>query len=227
MSKEQRVEAVERALTILGAFADGAPRLSLGELAERTGFYRSTILRIAASLERFGYLLRDDTGLFRLGPTLLHLGALYQTGFRLADHVRPALARISAATGQTAAFYVREADHRVCLFRHHSTGMIRHFLEEGAVLSLETGASARILRAFAGEPGEPYDTARRDGFYISRGERDPDTSAISVPVLARSGALVGALSCSGLRRHFDSHDINQSMLDVMKNEAEELGRFLA
>ncbi|RTL67516.1 MAG: IclR family transcriptional regulator, partial [Hyphomicrobiales bacterium] len=65
----QRVESVERALTILDAFGDGTPRLALGELAARTGLYRSTILRLAASLERFGYLNRDEDGAFRLGPS--------------------------------------------------------------------------------------------------------------------------------------------------------------
>ena len=55
---EQRVEAVERALSILDAFTAERPSLSLAELAERTGFYPSTILRLASSLARFGYMHR-------------------------------------------------------------------------------------------------------------------------------------------------------------------------
>lgn len=219
MSKEQRVEAVERALTILGAFSDGTRRLSLADLSDKTGFYRSTILRLSASLERFGYLVRDDDGYFYLGATLLHLGSLYQSGFNLSDHIRPALARISEATNQTAAFYVREGDRRVCLYRHHSKQMILHFLEEGAVLSLEGGASARVLLAFSGEKGELYDKIRKDRWYLSRGERDPDTSAISVPVFSAAGVLIGALSCSGLRRHFDDRDTNSRFAAVMSEES--------
>ena len=78
---EDRVEAVERALTILEAFREGEEALSLAALAEKTGFYKSTILRLAASLERFGYLARTPTGLYRLGPSLWRLGSLYRRSF--------------------------------------------------------------------------------------------------------------------------------------------------
>jgi DNA-binding IclR family transcriptional regulator len=64
--KEQRVESVERALTLLEAFGGGGESLSLNDLATATGFYRSTILRLAASLQRMGYLHRDADGRFRL-----------------------------------------------------------------------------------------------------------------------------------------------------------------
>ena len=63
---QDKVEAVERALTILNAFAADKPELTLAELAVATGFYKSTILRLAGSLERFGYLIRRADGTFRL-----------------------------------------------------------------------------------------------------------------------------------------------------------------
>ena len=37
----QRVEAVERALTLLEAFTPATPRLTLNELAQASGFYKS------------------------------------------------------------------------------------------------------------------------------------------------------------------------------------------
>ena len=103
---EDRVEAVERALTILDAFREGEESLSLAALAEKTGFYKSTILRLAASLERFGYLAREPNGLFRLGPSLWRLGSLYRRSFDLGEHLRPELRRLVEATTETASFYV-------------------------------------------------------------------------------------------------------------------------
>src|SRR5688572_16846594 len=61
------VAAVERALSILDAFTDQDPQLTLGELAKRTKMYKSTILRLARSLENYGYLVRAEDGVFRLG----------------------------------------------------------------------------------------------------------------------------------------------------------------
>src|SRR5207245_6932353 len=57
MSKD-KVEAVERALAVLNAFHADKPTMTLGEIASATGFYKSTILRLAGSLERLGYLIR-------------------------------------------------------------------------------------------------------------------------------------------------------------------------
>ena len=65
MSDEGGVAAVDRALSILDALTD--EKISLAELSKRTGLYKSTVLRLAKSLERFGYILRTDDGSYRLG----------------------------------------------------------------------------------------------------------------------------------------------------------------
>ena len=56
------VAAVERALAILDAFTEQDRSLTLAQVATRTGFYKSTILRLAASLEKKGYLIRLADG---------------------------------------------------------------------------------------------------------------------------------------------------------------------
>ena len=52
------------------------PQQAAAEVAERAGLYPSTVLRLAASLDRFGYLHRGADGLFRLGN--MHL--VFETG---------------------------------------------------------------------------------------------------------------------------------------------------
>jgi DNA-binding IclR family transcriptional regulator len=220
-----RVEAVERALAILEAFADGTRAMTLTELARRTGFYKSTLLRLAASLDRFGYLSRDEAGLFRLGPSLWRLGSLYAQAFDLAEHVRPVLVRLVAETGETAAFYVREGDARICLYRHNASRMIGHHVEEGAQLPLDRGGSARVLMAFTGEAGALYDQVRAAGYYISLGERDPDTAAVAVPVFGMSDRFVGALGVTGLKTRFDE-PARAAILQLTLTAAEALGRAL-
>ena len=106
--REQRVEAVERALSILEAFGETRGRLTLAQIADETGLYKSTILRLCGSLTRFGYLNRDPDGTFRLGPSLWRLGSSYRRNFDLGEHIRPALRRLVEETGETASFFVRE-----------------------------------------------------------------------------------------------------------------------
>jgi DNA-binding IclR family transcriptional regulator len=200
---QDKVEAVERALAVLNAFAADRPTLTLGEIASATGFYKSTILRLAGSLERLGYLIREDSGGFRLGPALGRLGSIYRTGFNLGEAIRPELRRLVDATGETASFYVREGQSRVCLFRHNSPQSARHHLDEGASLPLTAGASAHVLLAYSHDTKSAKAKAvRQRGHCISLGERDPQVAAVAVPVFGFGGQFRGALAISGLIGRF-------------------------
>jgi len=221
---KNRVEAVDRALSIIGAFANGPSRLSLRDLAEQTGLYKSTILRLCGSLEHFGYLVRDEHGAFRLGPTIGQLGSLYRR--ELGDLIRPSLRHLAETLNETASFYVREGDVRVCLLRHNSNQEIRHHLEEGVRLPLQRGAAGQVLLAFAGEQGEVMDLIRQRGYHMSIGERSPDVAAIAVPLCLPDGSLRGALSVSGLKSRFDE-PFQARALERLKEEATRLTRQLA
>jgi DNA-binding IclR family transcriptional regulator len=201
-----KVEAVERALALLNAFRADRPSMALGELAAATSFYKSTILRLAASLERFGYLVREENGVFRLGPALSRLGAIYRAGFNLGGAIRPELRRLVEATGETASFYIREGSSRVCLFRHNSPQSARHHLDEGAELPLSAGASAHVLVAFSDGKGPKAKAVRPRGYCVSVGERDPQLAAVAVPVFDLAGQFRGALAISGLTGRFKDQE---------------------
>lgn len=216
----QGVEAVERALRILDCFGEDRDALTLKQLADATGLYKSTILRLAASLERFGYLRRLSDGRYQLGATLWRLGALYRRRFDVGRHVRPILDRLSEETGESASFYVRDGSVRVCLFRRNSRQAIRHHLDEGAQLPLERGAAGRLILAYTGPDGPEAAALRVAGHAVSVGERDPDTASVSVPVFS-GGQLAGALTVSGLRTRFDA-PARARAIDLARAAAREL-----
>ncbi|SHI17205.1 IclR family transcriptional regulator [Pollutimonas bauzanensis] len=217
------VAAVERALSILDVFDDQHSAMSLHELAQRTGLYKSTLLRLCASLELKGYIRRSDDGMFRLGPTLWRLGSLYSRSFNLADYVYPVLNRLREETGECASFYVRDKDSRICLFRRHSLHTIRHHLDEGARLPIDRGSGGRVLLAFSGAEGEPYDQIRREGYYISLGEVDANLSSVAAPILDHDGQPIGALAISGIRSRFTVENV-QKVLPLLLEEAAKLTR---
>lgn len=196
---EQGVAAVDRALAILGSFTAREPVRTLSEIARATGFYKSTCLRLIASLEHAGYLRRLGDGRYAAGAAALALARAYQCAFHIGEAVMPVLRRVVARAGETASFYVREGNERVCLHRVEPDRIVRVSAQEGDRLPLERGASGRVFLAMAGAPGRAMDEVRRRLCAVSVGERDPETAAVACPVFGAGDALAGALNISGPR----------------------------
>lgn len=184
---QRRVEAVERALTLLEAFSQDRREFSLTELANATGFYKSTILRLMASLEHFGYVTRDERGVYRVGPALSRLAPLAGDGPQLANLVRPILTVLRDTSEETASFHVRENDDRICRLCENGRLEVRHHLEEGVRLPLERCAISKVLS---------YETPRGE-VAISSGEHQVGLSAAAIGIYNGEGELMGALALSG------------------------------
>jgi hypothetical protein len=125
------VAAADRALAVLAAFRKGDGAVSLAELAARTGLVKSTIMRLAVTLEARGFLAREGDGAYRLDAEVLRLGTAYTQSFRLEAHVIPVLEELVARTGETASFYVRRGERRLCLFRADSPHLLRMHVQVG------------------------------------------------------------------------------------------------
>lgn len=200
---QDRVEAVEKALTLLNCFNEDERNLTLAAFSQKTGLYKSTILRVLKSLERFAYITRNENGSYGLGASLWRLGSIYRKEFDLGEYIRPTLRQLRELSNETASFYVKDGNSRVCLYRLNSTSAIRHHLDEGAQLPLGQGAAGKLLLAYSDKNYELGAKIRQQGYAISRGERDPDVAALAVPVMNFNGEIRGSLNISGLVNHFD------------------------
>lgn len=191
------VTAVTRALRLLEAFGMSDAQLTLAELSRRTGMHKTTALRIARTLAADHYLVQKEDGSWRLGRAAGWLGACYQATFDVHDVVEPVLRELTIQTGESASFYVREGNQRTCLARVDGPQTIRHHVRVGLGLPLNLGAPGRVILAFSGEPGEPYETIRKRGYHLSLGEREPEVSSVSAPVFGIQWRLLGSICISG------------------------------
>jgi len=219
------VAAVERSLSILDAFKERDQVLTLTELSKRTGLHKSTLIRLADSLEKFGYVRRSDKGAYRLGSKLLFLGSLYQKHFRTSEFVPDALRQIAEELHEGASFYVRDEDQRICLHRIEASRAVRDTVHEGDRLPLTVGAAGQLILAFSGLSGKRYDIIRSAFFADSYGERDPETAAVACPVFGVDQRFIGALSVSGPRYRIEAMGTKQ-ILQVLFAHARDLTRIL-
>jgi DNA-binding IclR family transcriptional regulator len=70
-------------------------------------------------------------------------------------------------------------------------------IREGERFPIDRGASGKILIAFSKPSRASHDAVRERLWALSYGERDPDTAAVSAPVLGPNNELAGALTLSG------------------------------
>src|SRR4030095_12585299 len=120
-------------------------------------------------------------------------GTPYQQAFNLSDHVAPALGELATKTGETASFYVRNGNERLCLFRVESANRIRMHVQPGDTRPMDKSAIAQVLRNYETSlPG-----AEDELPLFTSGITDPHSAALAMPVFGIGDTLMGALSISG------------------------------
>lgn len=212
-SDTKPIAAVERALQVLSAFRI-APRLTLSELSSRTGLFKSTLLRILATLERNGYVTRLSDGQYRVGGLVYELGSSYAASFDLSEIIKPALADLSRLTGESSAFYVRAGTQRQCVFRVQSSQAVRHVIDAGQIIDLDGAATSQLLRRYENPAARPNASTDYATLCISTsGIGDSQTASVAAPIFDTSG-FAGVLNVSGPVSRFNTQ-VASSCLAVL------------
>lgn len=206
---EVGVAAVNRALAILDSFSEEPALLSLAQISQRTGLYKSTILRLLQSLEAFDYVRRLENGSYALGSAPIRLGALARKGLHPAELVMPVLRDLVQATSESASFYVRSGDMRLCAYRVDSPRSVRDNVQVGQLIPLNKGAGGHVLREFESVSRAGIERGAKRLVHLTRGERDSETAAIACPVFGPEMKLEGALSISGPINRFDDKAVKR------------------
>jgi DNA-binding IclR family transcriptional regulator len=207
------IAAVERALQVLSAFCIG-PRLSLSELSNQTGLFKSTLLRILSTLERNGFVTRLSDGQYRVGGIVYELGANYASSFDLSEIIKPALADLSRLTGETAGFYVRSGTQRQCVFRVQSSQAVRHVIDAGQIVDLDGAATSQLLRRHEANPERPTNATDYASLCLATsGIGDSQTASVAAPIFD-TGGFVGVINVTGPVNRFNA-SVSASCLAVL------------
>ncbi|OZI34859.1 IclR family transcriptional regulator [Bordetella genomosp. 10] len=211
------VAAVERALSIVDAIAQRTEPIGLADLSRATGFYKSTLLRLIASLEKANLVVRRADGRYALGLYAHQLGRAYEATYRLAETLQPLLQGLVDQGTESASFHAyHDPRSRICLLRvdsHHST---LDRIRPGDLLPLDKGAAGKLLTAYLVR-GESVETA---GLILtSMGERDPSCAAVASPVFGPDDEMRGAISLSGPKERYTPASIKKMSRLLLESAA--------
>ena len=223
VSPRYRIQAIERAVSILNAFSPEDPELGVTELAERLGLHKSTVHRFMVNLDAAGLVERNPrTGRYRLGLRIFELGGLVMQQMNLWDEALPFLEGLVHDTGETGhlavldggeAIYIERVEARRALrvpsaigrgYPAHATNLGKVLLADLPRERVEEIVAERGLAAYtpntitdlAQLEGE-LDRIRALGYAVDNEEYDEGLRCIGAPVRDHSGHVVAALGIGG------------------------------
>ena len=179
------VESVNKALEILNCFTDNNEVLTVTKIANITGDHKSRISRISKSLENYGYIRKIKSGEFKIGHSISRLYEIYESSYNLKNSIKQELDFISSKTKETASFFVKQNDARVCIQSSAPSKSIRHLEEIGQKKPLNKGSSGHILSAYHNLEIKDKTKVLKNGYSMTFGERDPEMASVSVPIFRK------------------------------------------
>ncbi len=215
------VGVLTKVLSIFELLDRSPDGLQLRYISEQTKLNKSTAYRFLAHLERAGYLVRDSTGAYLLGPRLAHLGSgsTYQSTIRKIG--RPVLEELWRESGETVNLGVLagheilyldviESPHSFRLVSQigmcrpvHCTGLGKavlawqsaSFRDELLGTKLEKLTSHTITRP--SELVAELGRIQRLGYAVDNEEAELGARCVAAPVLDSSGYVAAGISVSG------------------------------
>ncbi len=217
-----KVDAAAKALELLSVFSFREPRLSLAELATRTGIPRATAFRLLSTLEQSGFLDKVH-GAFQPGIKCFVLGNIVAGGLDLRETARPHLVALREATRETTQIAILDHWQVVYLERMLSSLSVGYMRSRaGAILPAYCTGLGKTLLAFRPEADVRAWAAtqkfaaltprtitsakrllndlagiRERGYGLDEEEREKGVTCVAAPIFNHTGDVVAAISVAG------------------------------
>lgn len=215
------IQSIERAAAILRLLS-GRRRLSLIELTGELGLPKGTVYGMLRTLVQVGFVEQDpESGKYRIGATLLHLGSSYLDGNELRTRALnwsdwlAARSRESVRIGTMHEGQVLVVHHVFrpddspqalevgTLLPAHASAMGKVLLAHNPYLVTELSKKTQLARITSATITDPYqlsaelEEVRDRGWAAEIEELIAGEASCAAPIRDRRGASVGAIAVSG------------------------------
>jgi IclR family KDG regulon transcriptional repressor len=244
-------KTVSNALGVLSCFSRLDPVLTASELARRLKVSRTSVIRLLATLERFGYIEKcPEAAGYRIGVRAFEVGTLFLAANPLSSVLARALDELVEKTQCTAYLAVLDKDDVVMLNCREGTLPIRFVWQVGDRLPLHTTAMGKAMlacmsveeidrhlgrgKALRGLTEKSIRTrarldvdiakARERGWGLAREESHAGLTAVGSALLDKAGRPIAAISVSFFDYPPNPKRLNQLAAVVMAVAEKASGR---
>jgi DNA-binding IclR family transcriptional regulator len=217
------VHSLELGLRILESFdRDAIDEMSLSEMARRIGVSRSSAFRLVHTLQRLGYLEREDeTKNYRLGARVMSLGYSFLASKDIAELARPGLQQLRTVTRCSTHLGILDGAEVIYIARFAAHKPVSAMIAVGSRLPAHATTIGRIILAykpaayvaehFGGRTLAKYseatpvtldaltamlDADRRRGYAVSHSNFEAGIASIAAPLFDAKGEVAGAINVS-------------------------------
>jgi DNA-binding IclR family transcriptional regulator len=242
--------SLDRLLRVIDLFTSDRPQWTADEIGETMGVSRATQYRYLRRLVDSGLLAAAGDGPYRLGPRFIVIDRQIRLSDPLLQYGPPAMAQARRKLGHAQLLCTYFGNQVICVHQEVVDPNIRSSMDRGRPFPLFRGSPSRGILAWlprvqlrklmiAHAPtirevglGSTWvefrqwaRKVRTDGYYVGRGEIDPDLMGVAVPVLRATGGLAGSLTTI-----FPLQELSAKQLDryikVTQKAAVEIGSHL-
>lgn len=185
-------QTLDRGLRALEILAEAPSAMSITNLAKQLGVHRSSAYRVLRTLEDHRFVLRDESGMIRLGPKLAAIAR--NASAPLQQSALKELNGLSNSFGVTTFLAVLDDSEVITILSVEPTyghGAVAQ--RPGARHPISLGAPGHAIESslsddehaktfFGAKLSEPASLARERGYALSHDEVIPGLTSVAVPV---------------------------------------------
>lgn len=238
------VTALASGLEVLQAFDQSSSRMTLSEVAAKTGMNRAKARRFLLTLHALDYLKKQHRH-FELTPKVLQLGQAFLTINRYASMIQPYLEDITREINESTSLGTLEGDEVVYIARSAAehrlmtiqllvgtrlpaayTSIGRALLAQLSTAQLDAFLKQVRLQAHtersivdSNELRKVLHEVRQQGYAIVDQELDSGLRSVAVPVFDQQGFLRGAINISTNAGRVDMETLIGRFLPLLQEKA--------
>ncbi|MEU0390769.1 IclR family transcriptional regulator domain-containing protein [Streptomyces chartreusis] len=210
------IESLARGLTVLTAFGEGRPELTLTQVARATGLARATARRALITYEHLGLVTTPSPRTFTLTPRVLSLGFPPLSRTSLPEIAQPHLSDLTSRIHESTSLAVlSDSGEEIQYTARVTTGRVMSVhITVGTRRPAYATAPGRVLLADTptNHERQGLTSIRSQGYALVDEELEEGLRSLAVPIRDRSGRVVAALNTA---MHASRHTLRACVTDLL------------
>lgn len=240
------IQSVSKAMKLLDLLAETAEAQSLSEISQKTGWPKSTVHGLLATMRENSVVAQDEEGRYSLGIRLFEYGCILSSSWTMIEKIKPHLQSIAYETGDAVFLSILDRGEVITLDRADNRSGLWISAEMGCRLPVHCTSQGKLFLAMMPEADrmailqrttlsaytqhtittmpellEELEQIRHQGYATEFGEYKIGTRSIAAPIMDEKGSVRYAIGIISGVRQLDSEKFNAA-IQIVRDAAKTL-----